>query len=428
MIEISKSGFNGYLRLMLLRRGLVFIVLFAMAESLFAQHDVFFQGFSGRMVSHSKYNASMAGPVKGFQAEANWLLKDAAKNISGNHSTNKKRLVRLDQHRFVGLGINAFDMGDQYRKDRWLGSHDSANHGSGDYARGGQVYSALMIWGDQIDLTNHFKFRYQWGSGFSYHTRYFSQNNLLNLAISTPINFTGQLRASFLYYASSAVTFSVGGNITHFSNANWQKPNVGYNNFHGNVGVWIRSPSYRKNHVKRDGTSGQELASEKDRCFWNTSYNSTLGSTYQLGLRFGRRMESLKEPGYFSVAIFELNRGFQSLSEKGIAKHEWRVGVNGFYEGGFRYRDTFQGGDGRTITVGPRSELGLFGRHVFRMGRLDLNLDLGMYLHRPLQGKTQFYNCLGFQYHLTNRLIFQQRLKAHLNVADYLEWGFLYCF
>jgi hypothetical protein len=43
-----------------------------------------------------------------------------------------------------------------------------------------------------------------------------------------------------------------------------------------------------------------------------------------------------------------------------------------------------------------------------------------------LPGKTQFYNCLGFQYHITNRLIFQQRLKAHLNVADYLEWGLLF--
>ena len=225
---------------------------------------------------------------------------------------------------------------------------------------------------------------------------------------------------------SPSITLSLGGNITHFSNGNWHKPNVGYNNFHGNVGVWIRTASYRKNHRQGDGANGQGNALNNDRCYWNTGYNSALGSQYQLGLRWGRRMESLKHPGYFSVAIMEVNRGFLSLSSTGVAKHEWRVGLNGFYEGGFRYKDTFQGGDGRTIAVGPRTELGLFTRHIFRMGRLDFNLDLGVYLHRPLAGKTQFYNCLGFQYHITNRLIFQQRLKAHLNVADFLEWGFLF--
>ena len=421
------SPIKRYLRRMVLRGWLIAFGLLTLAQTSRAQHDVFFQGFSGRMVSHSKNNASMAGPIRGIQAEASWYLSEKVSGLGQSNLLQETGGDRSNRHRFVGLGINGFDMGDHYRKDKWLGAHDSGNHAAGDYAKGGQVYSALMIWGEHFALSSRLKFRYQWGTGFSYHTQYFSKSdNPLNLAISTPINFAGQLRTSFLYDVSPSITLSLGGNITHFSNGNWHKPNVGYNNFHGNVGVWIRTASYRKNHIHGDRSNGQGNALINDRCYWNTGYNSALGSQYQLGLRWGRRMESLKHPGYFSVAIMEVNRGFLSLSSTGVAKHEWRVGLNGFYEGGFRYKDTFQGGDGRTIAVGSRTELGLFTRHIFRMGRLDLNLDLGVYLHRPLAGKTQFYNCLGFQYHITNRLIFQQRLKAHLNVADFLEWGFLF--
>lgn len=403
--------------------------LLFLAQTLRAQHDVFFQGFSGRMVSHSKYNASMAGPIRGLQAEASWYLSEKVSGIGQSFQWNESENVRSKRHRFVGLGINGFDMGDAARKAKWQASQDSGNLSAEGYAKGGQVYSALMIWGEHVTISNRLKFRYQWGTGLSYHTQYFSKLvNPLNLAISTPVNFAGQLRLSFLYDLSPAITLSLGGNVSHFSNANWQKPNVGYNNFHGNIGVWIRSASYRKNHRIGDDGNGIVSVLKKDRCYWNTGYNSALGSQYQLGLRCGRRMESLKHPGYFSVAILEVNRGFLSMSSTGVAKHEWRMGLNGFYEGGFRYRDTFQGGNGKTISVLPRTELGLFARHIFRMGRLDLNLDLGVYLHRALPGKTQFYNCLGFQYHMTNRLIFQQRLKAHLNVADYLEWGLLFGF
>ena len=256
---------------MVLRGWLIAFGLLTLAQTSRAQHDVFFQGFSGRMVSHSKYNASMAGPIRGIQAEASWYLSEKVSGLGQSNLLQETGGGRSNRHRFVGLGINGFDMGDHYRKDKWLGAHDSGNHAAGDYAKGGLVYSALMIWGEHFALSSRLKFRYQWGTGFSYHTQYFSKSdNPLNLAISTPINFAGQLRTSFLYDVSPSITLSLGGNITHFSNGNWHKPNVGYNNFHGNVGVWIRTASYRKNHIHGDRSNGQGNALNKDRCYWNT--------------------------------------------------------------------------------------------------------------------------------------------------------------
>lgn len=104
------------------------------------------------------------------------------------------------------------------------------------------------------------------------------------------------------------------------------------------------------------------------------------------------------------------------------------MGIEPFFMGRYGYVDTFAGAGENEIEVSARGEMGAFVRHVFRMGRFDVMLDLGAYLHRPMIGKTQLYNCLGFQYHLGEHWLVQQRLKAHLNDADYLEWGVLYLF
>jgi hypothetical protein len=45
---------------MVLRGWLLAFGFLLLALTLQAQHDIFFQGFSGRMISHSKFNASMA--------------------------------------------------------------------------------------------------------------------------------------------------------------------------------------------------------------------------------------------------------------------------------------------------------------------------------------------------------------------------------
>ena len=110
---------------MVLRGWLIAFGLLTLAQTSRAQHDVFFQGFSGRMVSHSKYNASIAGPIRGIQAEASWYLSEKVSGLGQSNLLQETGGDHSNRHRFVGLGINGFDMGDHYRKDKWLGAHDS---------------------------------------------------------------------------------------------------------------------------------------------------------------------------------------------------------------------------------------------------------------------------------------------------------------
>jgi len=52
---------------------------------------------------------------------------------------------------------------------------------------------------------------------------------------------------------------------------------------------------------------------------------------------------------------------------------------------------------------------------------------LGYYALKPVHStKPLFYNALGWDYRLTQNWVLRNRLKAHLNKADYMEWGFSY--
>lgn len=361
-----------------------------------AQYTLSLERLQGNMVSHSVNNASMAGQVGGWQLQADWRLGDGWD----------------PKPRYVGLALYGFDMGDDRREREYAALHGTQNDGL--YAKGGKVLAFAGLVGQQLSLLPKLDFRYQWATGVSYHTAYYnSQYNPANLAISTRMNFAGQLRTDLLCKLSYNSSLLLGGSISHFSNANYRRPNVGYNIVHLNL-AWQYRLAPPTHCERRDGRFIQ--------------YPTLLDvpTKNQVALRAGYRMFTIKEPYFYPILIGEwnhqlaLNRANARNAVSGGDKpqqhpslHEWRYGLNVFAE-------LPSGGHAK------HAEVAAFVRHLFRMGRFDLLLDLGMYLHKPQQDKTQFYNCLGFQYRLNNRWIVQQRLKAHLNNADYLEWGIVY--
>ena len=387
---------------------------FSWVSGLKAQSDIQVEGLLGNMVSHSINNLSMAGRVGGMQVNLHWNLNDQT-GTGHRHSSRRQR--------YVGCAAYGFDMGDGRREVIYNALYGPINDQL--YAKGGEIYSFIGLVGERIQLSPRLDFKYQWGTGASWSTHHFNdKTNPKNLAISTSVNFAGQLRLNLGYKLTDVWSATLGGNISHYSNANIKKPNVGYNIFHANVGV---SYVLHRTNNKHSVGSNQALNG-----IWETAYNDRSSAKHQLGLRYGYRQQSLKQPGHFSILVGEYNHRFflkRGGAENAIGgNHEWRYGINAMHEGKFNYRDTFGGGSGQIVSVGSRTELAAFARHLFRMGRFDLQLDLGVYLHKPLQGKTQFFNCLGFQYHATKHLILHQRLKAHLNDADYLEWGALLLF
>jgi hypothetical protein len=357
--------------------------IFTLVHQSQAQYAVSMQRLQGNMVSHSINNASMAGKSVGWQFQADWKLSEDQK-------WNPKS-------RYVGMTLYGFDMGDARRQTAYLDTYGINNDGL--YARGGKVIALAGVAGQMLSISPKWDFQYQWATGVSYHTAFYdSVTNPKNLAVSTRLNFTGQLRFDLQRKFGERAGLQLGLGISHCSNANYRKPNVGYNIVHLNLACKYRiSPSAKQQYSY-------------------SRFQSTRGSLRQVALRGGYRMLSRKEPMYFPVVVAEWNQKL-SLNKSNTSAdrelHEWRLGINAFGE-------LYPG------KISDRMEVAAFARHVFKLGLFDITLDLGTYLHKPQLGKTQLFNCLGFQCHINDHWIFQQRLKAHLNNADYLEWGFIY--
>ena len=81
-------------------------------------------------------------------------------------------------------------------------------------------------------------------------------------------------------------------------------------------------------------------------------------------------------------------------------------------------------GNSTGINESQELELGIKGGHQFVYGRVGLRTDLGIYVLRPiLSDKPFFYNAIGIDCRLSQDWVLRSRLKAHLNVADYMEFG-----
>jgi hypothetical protein len=158
---------------------------------------------------------------------------------------------------------------------------------------------------------------------------------------------------------------------------------------------------------------------------------------YQLSSRAAFRKFRMDYPVNYAVLVLEADYGFQKkyLAAKEhelmykVPAIEWRAGLNYFYE----MPRSVQTTDGKTLSLEARSELGLYGRALFRMGWVDIFVDLGYYLIPPktdridlLQKNKYIYNAIGSQYRLAKNLFLIHRMKAHFQIADYLEMGLVY--
>jgi hypothetical protein len=100
------------------------------------------------------------------------------------------------------------------------------------------------------------------------------------------------------------------------------------------------------------------------------------------------------------------------------------VGLDGFIDPNYQWNE-----DGSLTRAGESEnyELAVRGGKVFLFGRLGLRLDLGMYIVKPYHSeKPWFYNAFGLDYRLGHHWVARSRLKAHLNKADYMEFGLSY--
>ena len=413
---LRKSRFAASMKVFFLGMGLL-------AGGLRAQYAFELNTLTGSVLAHSKYNQNLnARKSLGMQASAIWLLPPD----TGLH------WQRSETHRFVGFSLVAMDLGDGPLNGNSATRKSLVPMGNG--------VSALAITGAKKAIQPLLGFsalQIQWGFGLMHLSKYYdSINNPMNIAMSSRMNFAAQLKAQAVNHLSPHSSLTLGLEMFHTSNANWQKPNVGLNYAQLSLG-W----SYRLHSDKHI---------TKDPCYWRGDAVKQLSVPYQFSLRYAHRKYLRTYPIYYPIYIADVNWGLPnkyqsnnttskenaknpgtSPSTVGMPKGEWRFGANVFFEQGQQKGMS----DGTLLSIQNRWEIGIYGRRVMRFGPLDIFMDFGLYALPPkadrvkdLEKTRWFYNAIGTQYRINHHWMFIHRLKAHYHVADYMEIGVLYQF
>ncbi|MBU6324025.1 MAG: acyloxyacyl hydrolase [Bacteroidetes bacterium] len=239
--------------------------------------------------------------------------------------------------------------------------------------------------------------------GIGYFSRPFSMdNNLRNRANGTRLNGLMQLQITRRQYLGKNTEASLGLGITHYSNGNWKFPNWGINMLLGHVGLaWF----FNNAPANRPAWPRFNADTPCLRGFWNVS------------VRTGRRQIAIDDNRTFTMFMGEVVYHHpQSRSRL------WRMGVNYFFDPIYPYIK-FGPWPVRNRSFGSVSEVSLLFGHEYRVGRLGIIADGGLYLYRPTDSKRKYYEAVGFKYYLNPNVVLMSRLRVHLFTADYMEWG-----
>lgn len=245
-------------------------------------------------------------------------------------------------------------------------------------------------------------FQMRLGSGLGYLTKAFDPyNNRRNQAIGSHLN--AFMQSAFIFstdIGNGNIQYGVG--ISHFSNAAYKMPNLGYNL--PSLFMRYSFSSYQKvqselSHEVRKGIPEQQ---------------------FSVNLVYGQKERNYARPVTFNNKGLHL-RYLKKRSPIGI----WRVGLDAILDKTYKYSENNQV-DLSTIPVADQLELGIAAGHEWNAGKLGFIMEVGAYVSKPADLKKPLYERMGFRYSLSDQFSAHGTLKFHRGVADYFEWGLMY--
>lgn len=242
--------------------------------------------------------------------------------------------------------------------------------------------------------------RMRFGAGLGYITKPFSfPDNISNKAIGTHFNGAMQLEYSKYFRLNESFQLATGLGLTHFSNGNFKKPNLGINMPHLNIGITY-VPEAKKDEKEDFGIG------------------SCIGPGHNLAIVLGyaKREISIDDPQ--SIHIFMVGAEYKIPRKLG---HSYRLGTDFFFDPSYPYQKFSGTTSGNKL--GEILEHGIRAGYEWYVNRMSLTADFGVYTYRPKKIKRRHYFVLGLDYDINRSMSAFVKLKTHLSVADYFQWG-----
>lgn len=344
-----------------------FLILFLGSTTLNAQQYYQFSAFPGFLIPHRNYIPHMAAHTFGIEA---------AFRFTGTGNLQRDSLLRgLDW----GIAFYANSLGNKELS--------------------GNVYAINPFFQSKLGSIKNSHIYLRIGTGVGYFTRIFDPlTNTANRAMSNRLN--GMMQFMFLHHVPIHNNWEVqyGLGMSHFSNGNYARPNLGINTPQFNLG-------FSRASGKQRNTRSEVLLTQS---YWE----------FRLG--HGVKKASVADPTQLSVQTLGITRGIGASPIR-----YWRLGADMFYDRMNPYV-VFEPSTLTGYAFKEAFEMGLRGGFEYNFGSILVFFDMGFYLYKPDGvGKLPYYSCVGIHYSLREWGI-GPRLKTHAANADYIDWGVFY--
>ncbi len=354
--------------------GIIAFSLLVFIESFGQSHfrAISVSAFPGFLIAHREYMANMEAHVGGFEIMYN-SNQTGWKQVEDNYKNLK-----------WGTGFSYFNLGNN--------------------AINGSIYAWHIHLEANLKKRRKFQSAIRFGSGIGYFNNpYNLVRNKTNKAIGSHFNGNIQLMWNTYHDLDKTHQLILGIGVTHYSNGNFKRPNLGVNNAHLAFGI-NRKFNLDKKLVSKD----------LPQLFPKNGFEVLFGvANKQIDVADTRR--------------FTILSGSVLAYFKHSETRNWRVGVESFFDKTYPYQ-LFRPEALKNLKLKEYTELALKVGHEFMFGRVAIVTDIGAYVYRPNEYKKRVYFKIGFNYCFNKGFIAQTRLKTHMAVADYFHWGVGYRF
>jgi hypothetical protein len=241
------------------------------------------------------------------------------------------------------------------------------------------------------------------GTGIGYFNKRFDPiSNPLNRAMSTPFN-----SAMFFHFLNehelkNNLSIVYGPGLTHYSNGNFSKPNLGINTPQFNLGLVYQ--------IKPKTSDIQ-----KTNRFELTAKNYT-----EIRAGITSKQAAIADPVRKNIYTSSVTYGHLMSPIRYL-----RAGIDFFHDPLIAYKpfypETLNGNK-----LSETSEIGFRIGQEYHLGIASVIGDLGYYLYKPTLSRTRsVYINVSIFFHYKN-FSFGPRLKTHMGIADFMDFGIAY--
>lgn len=349
-------------------RFLLFLFLHTLVSAAQSYKGLQVSVLPGFLIAHREYMANMEAHTMGIEL------------MYSSNFTGWKQVDDTYSNLRWGAGFTWFDLGNP-KLNGYV------------YALHGHVEANLI-------RKERFQSVLRFGSGVGYLDRPYSlENNRKNKAIGSRLN--GNMQVMYRAYLDvsrrASLTFGLG--VTHYSNGNFRRPNLGINTAHLSLGLLHKFKIY---DVPAPSRKLPVLFPERG---------------FEVSFGYARKQIAVADTRFFNIFAGSLLYYFPQTENR-----NWRLGTDVFYDKTYPY-SLFKPETLRNNKPGDVTEIALKAGHEFIFGRIAVVTDLGTYLYRPNDYKKRVYFSIGFNYFINKGWNLQTRLKSHLAVADYFFWS-----